>query len=152
MSKTIIIFIIAVAVIGGGAFYGGLRYGKSQAVNAQNSARQLRQFGGAASAGFNGAGRRGGVNGGFITGDIIAKDAQSITLQLTQSGGSKIIFLSGSSQISKFAAAAPADLEIGKTVMVNGTANSDGSLTAQTIQLRPAAPARQGNATSTPKQ
>lgn len=43
-----------------------------------------------------------------------------------------------STEISKFSEGAINDLEIGKNISINGTANSDGSLIAQMIQLRPA--------------
>ena len=141
MKKTIIGFIIALVVVGASSFYGGMLYAKSKS-GAQNlSAAQRQGFGGNGGGGAqrNVAGQARGGNkmagGGFVNGDIIARDAQSITVQLP-GGGSKIIFLSGSSQISKFVAGGAADLEIGKTVMVNGAANSDGSITAQIIQLR----------------
>ena len=149
MKKTIVISIIVAVVAGGGAFYGGMQYGKSQAASAANLARQQRvggQGGGQFARG-SGAGRAGG-GANFVNGDIIAKDDKSITVK-NQSGGSKIIFLSGSTQISKFAAGSAADLAVGQTVTANGTANADGSITAQIIQLRPARPA---NASSTPQQ
>lgn len=152
-NKMLIGFIVAVIVIGGGAFYGGMLYGKSQAASARNSALSQRQGFGAGAAGGVGGGAqaRGGnraAGGGLVNGDIIAKDDKSITVK-NQNGGSKIIFLSASTQISKFAAGSVADLIVGQTVTANGTTNSDGSITAQMIQLRPAPLA---NATSTPKQ
>ena len=39
--------------------------------------------------------------------------------------------------MSKFVGGAISDLEVGKTITVNGKENQDGSVTAQTIQLRP---------------
>ena len=121
MNKKIILSIIITAILFGGAgFYFGTRFnsGKNQPQN------------------FRGAriDNRAGAN--LVNGEIIAKDNKSITVKLSD-GGSKIIFLSDTTEIGKMASGTPTDLEIGKNVMVNGKANSDGSLTAQSIQMRP---------------
>jgi hypothetical protein len=130
MNKTslIVTAIIVLIVVGGGAFYGGIAYSKSQ--NTRPS------FPG----NFQGArGNRTGANGAnFVSGSIISKDATSITLQLPNNNGSKIIFYSGTTQIAKTTSGTADDLTTGTTVMVTGTTNSDGSVTAQNIQIRPA--------------
>ncbi|TSC91735.1 MAG: hypothetical protein CEN90_199 [Parcubacteria group bacterium Licking1014_17] len=112
----------------------------------------LKESGVAGVANFSGLrGARGGTAGGnFTAGDIIAKDNQSITVKL-RDGGSKIVFYSGTTEISKFAGGTPSDLEIGKSVTITGTANSDGSITAQSIQIRPI-PTGTPNPTPTPSQ
>jgi len=151
MNKLIAIVIATAVVVGGGAFFGGMKYAESKSPrgrvsqadfqNLQNLSPEERQQRlqelGANAGGFrgrSGSGQRGG--GGFTAGEIIAKDDKSITVKL-QSGGSKIVFLSDSTEITKSAAGTLSDLEVGKNISVNGTANSDGSVTAQTIQLRP---------------
>ncbi len=148
MKKTIIIFIIVAALIGGGAFYGGMVYGKSQSGSTRNFANGARQGLGVNGAGGfarNGTGATG--NGNVVSGQVIAKDDKSITVQLPNGSGSKIVFLSPSTQIMKTATGSTSDLQIGENLSVNGQANSDGSVTAQTIQIRPNLPRR---ATSTP--
>ena len=150
----IIGFIIAVVVAGAGSFYGGMVYGKSKGglqnlTAAQRQAFSANGFGGAqrnAAGQARGADRSAG--GGFVNGDIIAKDDKSLTVK-SADGGSKIVFLSNTTQIMKSVDGSAADLETGKNVMITGSANSDGSLTAESIQLRPAMPT---TATSTPKQ
>ena len=136
--KIIVIFILAILIIGAAAFYGGMKYGQSAKQNFPKDGqfmgmRQNRtgQFPG---------GRMGGGN--FISGEILSKDDKSIILKLLD-GGSKIVFLSDSTQIMKSAESTAGDLAVGESLSVNGTANSDGSVNAQSIQIKPDAPKAQ---------
>lgn len=149
--KKILPIIIAVVVIGGGAFYGGMKYGQSSSptggqnagigfanLSVEQRQERLQQMG--VNAGGKGVNR----GSGFVNGEIIAKDdpakdgaGKSITVKLLD-GSSKIIFYSGTTQIGKMTSGTPSDIEIGKTVSVNGSANQDGSITAQLIQIRSA--------------
>lgn len=126
MSKKnqIITSAIVLLVIALGAFYGGMLFG-------QNQKRGL---------GFQGPGQnisiRGNRQGSTNMGEIISKDDKSVTIKLT-TGGSKIVFFSATTEVGKFVSGTSTDLEVGKTIMVQGQANQDGSITAQSIQLRP---------------
>jgi len=135
MNKMILSIVAAAVVAGGVGFYGGTQYAASQAA-ASASARAAQNGGGA------GFGRRGGAQGGaggFTAGEILSKDDKSITIKL-RDGSTKIVFFSGSTSIGKMTAGAATDLAVGSQVTVQGSANSDGSLTAQSIQLRPSLP------------
>ncbi|MBI2628097.1 MAG: hypothetical protein HYW71_01510 [Candidatus Niyogibacteria bacterium] len=127
------LLIIGIAVIvSGGAFYGGMKYAENKALSDRQ--QRIQQFGGSRTE-FRNGGSGNRIGGGFASGEIIAKDNKSLTVKL-QDGGSKIIFLSDSTEITKSAEGALSDLEIGKNISVNGAANSDGSVTAQIIQLK----------------
>jgi hypothetical protein len=115
------------------SFYAGMRYGGNNVAAAQ--AARMGQF---ANGQFGGrGGMRGAAGGGATSGQIISKDAQSVTVQL-RDGGSKIIFLSGSTAVMKAVAGSVSDLSIGQQVTAIGTVNADGSITAQSLQIRPA--------------
>lgn len=147
MNKTSISILAVAVVIGGGAFYSGMKYAQSktpqgrlsqtglQNLSAEDRQQRLQQLGISAGGFRGGAGGNRGASGGFASGEIISKDDKNLTIKL-QNGGSKIVFFSDSTEINKSVRGAANDLEIGKNVTVSGTANSDGSVTAETIQLR----------------
>jgi hypothetical protein len=143
MSKTITlpIAVIVALVVGGAGFYGGMLYGKSRGgsgpANFQNMSQDQRR----AFFQGNGQGTRTGnfanrTGNGFVSGTIIAKDIQSIAVKMPD-GGSKIVFLSDQTEISRSASGTIADLNVSENVIVTGKANTDGSLTASNIQIRP---------------
>jgi hypothetical protein len=128
--------LIAVALLlVGTAFYGGIKY--NQINNKASLAGARARFGQNAGQGFTGTGKAGamGARGGGVAGEVLSKDATSITVKL-RDGGSKIVFYSGSTQVTKSAAGTIDDVAIGGQVVVTSTPNSDGSVTAQSIQLR----------------
>ena len=141
MNKKISIIIIIAIIAGAGAFYGGMKYqaSKTRSRLGAGNFQNMRDL----STGRQGLANRAGAN--MSGGEIITKDDKSITIKL-RDGGSKIVFYSASTEIGKFASGTAADIEVGKSVMINGSANSDGSITAQSIQIRPASPVVNDNA------
>ncbi|MEK7166031.1 MAG: DUF5666 domain-containing protein, partial [Patescibacteria group bacterium] len=96
----------------------------------------FRQFG-------NALGRPGQVGGatnrgdnGRVQGEILATDGKSLTVKLGD-GSSKIVILSAGTTVSETATSSAAALKVGDQVAVLGSQNSDGSVTAQNIQLHP---------------
>ncbi len=130
MDKKNIIIVVVVALVAGGlGFFGGMKYDQSKRASTITAFR---------NGEFGGRNNNRGQNGGaFANGQIIGKDDKSVTIKM-QDGSSKIVFLADSTQIGKSVTGAATDLTTGENVVVNGTANSDGSITAQNIQIRPA--------------
>jgi len=112
-------------------FFIGMSYGKGTANTTSLSGRMSSS----SARGFSGA--RSGNSGGFANGQVTAKDNQTITLQLPN-GNSEVVFYSSSTQVIKPSAASLSDVVSGTQVMIGGTQNADGSLTAQSIQIRTA--------------
>jgi hypothetical protein len=121
--KTHIIWAVIVVV----ALVGGIFYGKSSTAS-QATSRSL-----SASSTRSGFGRAAG--GGFVSGQIISVDANSMTVSLAN-GNSQVVYYSSSTQVMKPTIVPASDLVAGTRVMIGGTADSSGVLTAQSIQVQ----------------
>jgi hypothetical protein len=133
---TIIVAVVVAAV----AFFGGMKYQQTQVASTSNGGQfaQGGQGGQGARTGQAGQGtaRFGGRGGGATVGQVVSQDANSITVKL-QDGSSKIVNISGTTTYSKTSTASASDVTVGSTIAAIGTTNSDGSVTAQNIQLNP---------------
>jgi hypothetical protein len=136
MKNNLVITVLVAIVIGGVGFFAGMKYQQSK------STSNFRQFGN--GQGFGMMGGQGNQSQGRtrmngarqVTGEILNQDDKSITVKL-QDGSTRIIFLSDTTTISKATTGSKSDLKVGERVGVFGTENSDGSVTAQNVQLNP---------------
>jgi hypothetical protein len=113
------------------ALVGGWYYGKTASAS---SAGRTGAFASSTRAGFAG---RAAAGGGFVAGQVLSLGSQSFTVQLAN-GNSEVVFYSSSTSVVQPTVVPVSDLVVGANVMIGGTTNSDGSVTAQTIQIRPA--------------
>ncbi len=130
MRKYLVYTAVILIIVALASFYAGTKYQQSKILSRFGNQRGGSQFA-----------QRGGLNqnrANFqpVNGEIISKDEKSITVKL-QDGSSKIVLFSDSTLISKSESASKEDLKEGEKVFVVGTANSDGSINAQDIQLNP---------------
>ncbi len=140
MKKQIPSLLLIAVIFAGGGFFGGMKYQQKRGLQ---NIRQ--QFGGGqfqrgnGSANISGQPRPAGnrMGGRGVTGEILNRDEKSLTVKLPD-GSSKIVLLSESTTINKATAGTREDLKTGEQVVVFGTENTDGSVTAQNIQLNPA--------------
>jgi len=123
-------FVVILVVVAGLAFYGGMKYSQSH-----RSQFVAGQFPGGAMSGQTG--NRMMRGGGMVNGEILSMDDKSVTVK-DRTGGSKILFIAPSTEMMKTVTGTVADLTVGANIMAQGTPNSDGSITATSIQLRPA--------------
>jgi hypothetical protein len=129
MKNNMVMVAILIALVGAGAgFFGGMKYRDYQIAKQRASST----FGNFQRTGT--AGARMGARG--VSGSILSVDDKGITVKLTD-GSSKIVLFSDTTQINQAQSATKTDLKVGTTVAVFGQTNSDGSVTAQNIQINP---------------
>jgi hypothetical protein len=128
--KEVIGALVGVFLLGGAAGYFAVpKSSAPEGARGQWSGREGGQRGPGMGRGQRGA--------GFAAGEVIAKDETSVTVK-AQDGSTKIVLVTESTEVMNATKGTVADVAIGKNVMINGTPNQDGSVTAQSVNIRPA--------------
>ncbi len=133
----IILGLVIIAIIIGLSFYGGMLYKKQDRPTPPVNPAQLDTANPIATA----VEPNRVAPQDMIVGKVTAMDNQSITLQLAD-GSTQTIFLSGTTRIGKVVTGTTDDITVGSSLAVNGTENSDGTVSAQMVQVRPQAPSK----------
>ena len=143
IDKNLVITGLVLVIVAAGSFFAGAKY-QSLKTRLKGEFGAVRMMGGDddqvffrnGQAGQVGMGR--GITMGFrpVAGEIISSEDGSITVKLTD-GSSKIVTITDDTTINTAAEASASDLKTGESVAVFGTQNSDGTVTAQSVQLNP---------------
>ncbi len=145
--KWIGIVVLIVIVVGAAAGYGGYSFGHqaglTDAENIRNTFLASRGMGGGYGAGAGGAGYGGGAGGttgsrqfnsaNFASGQV--KDINGNTIDLTTATDQVKVIVGPQTQIEKQAQGSVSDIQPGLRITVQGTRASDGSMTAQSVQI-----------------
>ncbi len=131
--KSVVWALLAAVLAGALGFYGGVTYQKTQ-----TQASFASRFGAGGQGGL--ARGQGGTNGGrfggnIATGTVIAQSADSITVKQA-SGGSKTVFVSSSTEVSKQQQLSISDVKVGDQVAAVGQ-QANGGIDARLIQIVP---------------
>lgn len=134
-TKTILPLILVLVGLGvgfgGGYYFRNYQLSKTRANFGANG--NFQRFNGARTNGQNGTGMMGR---GGVSGSIISMDDKSITVKM-QDGSTKIVLFSDATTYSNTVSVTKSDLKVGDNVAVFGATNSDGSITATSVQLNP---------------
>lgn len=121
MNKLSPLVIVLVLVGVGIGFFAGLKFEQSKSPSSGSSGFTFRQRSGSFRP---------------VRGQILSADTKSITIKLAD-GSTKIILIPSSANILQTEKASASALKKDEAVVVIGTENSDGSITAQDVQLNP---------------
>lgn len=144
----IAVVVVAVLAVGGGAFYGGMKFRENQLIK---DPQQLFQQMAGQRNGQTGTARTGadGQPGGFVFGQgrqgstgqgangtmgTIASIEGGIVTVTTSDGASVKVQTSDTTLVQKSMSVTVAELTVGENIIVSGTKNDDGSVTARSIQ------------------
>jgi len=140
--KGLIVAVVLVAIIGG-AFYGGMRLGQNQVIKnpvqylmgAQGGNDQLPGQGGQfpRARGTPQVGVAGARGFGAVSADTVQSVEGNTVVVSTQNGTVKVV-TSDTTLIQKYVSVTVDKLEQGEQVIVSGTTNADGSITARSIR------------------
>jgi hypothetical protein len=143
----IIVGVVVVLVIAAGSFYGGMIYGKSQATTARTitfpNGQQAPLNGPPGDGqGFRGQGQNDlpggfGDQAGMTFGTIESIDGSVVTIS-SGDGAQQTVKVTDTTLIEKNASVSVSDLAAGDSVIVSGSDNTDGSITARSVQVAPA--------------
>jgi hypothetical protein len=133
----IVIAVVVIAAIAGGAFWAGTRVGENRAVQDPTRLFQQRARGEGGQfpipSGTPAAGLRGNVGmGGGTVGTI--EGIEGDTLVLSTDEGTIRVQTTDTTLIEKTMTVEVGDLEVGEQVIASGSRNDDGSLTARSVR------------------
>jgi hypothetical protein len=122
--------LISIIVSGGVGYYIGTH---KQAT----PTRMQGAFGqGGAGQGQRGGFARGGVNSNMINGDVVSLSDNILTVK-GRDGGSRVVLFTGTTKVTKSVTGERGDVKEGSSVLIIGAQNTDGSVTAESVQIRP---------------
>ncbi|MCF7860118.1 hypothetical protein K9M09_00655 [Patescibacteria group bacterium] len=138
--KQLAFFLVIVIIVAAISFYSGRMSAAKIGTNTFNNyAGQADRMGAAVNGQGAVMGRAGAGTGtaraNMLSGEIMSKDENSLTVKLPD-GGSKIVFFSPTTVINQLSTSTLEALNIGQNIVANGNLNSDGSLSALTIESR----------------
>ncbi|MGL5830857.1 MAG: hypothetical protein ACRCZE_01785 [Candidatus Altimarinota bacterium] len=133
--KKFLPIVITAVLVGGAAFYGGMSYSQSLQTNTFQGQGNIQGMnGGQMGRGMMPGGGRTSMAGNMVNGEIMSIDEQGITIKIPD-GGSKIVLYGSDLAVNKQVELSKQDLVVGESVVINGTTNTDGSVTAKSIQI-----------------
>lgn len=139
MKKDLPIFIIVLVIISSATFFIGTKVSGPKDLRSGFIGGDVPSFDRGSmmsgNAGYGLQNRKTGSLGGMISGEILSKDDSGVTIKL-RNGGSKIVFISDSTIISKSVVGTKDDVIVGNDISVVGKTNTDGSIGATTIDIR----------------